>query len=181
MFRIFDINFESIYKRENYNKFIYSGILLIILGVVSFLYKGLGIKLVSWTLGIAMLLLAYLNLKSINELNRYAPKNEIAPYKRIQFLLLSIALLLFLFPQKIQGIISSAFGIYFIFTKLVKIFNGRNNPYYNFGFGDMFTLVIGLTLVLSPLFLSKFIASLLSILIILIGFYLFNTGKKLKI
>lgn len=180
MFRMFDINFDSIYKRENYNKFIYSGILLIALGTISFLYKGLGIKLVSWTLGITLLLLSYLNLKNINELNRYAPKSEIKPYKRIQFFLLVTVVLLFLFPKGIQGIISYIFGLYFISKKLVKFFKYKNNPYYRFNFGDIFTLILGVTLVLSPLFLSKFIASLLSMIIILIGFYLFNIGKRLK-
>ncbi|MGL6104748.1 DUF308 domain-containing protein [Romboutsia sp.] len=180
MFRIFDINFDTIYKKENSSKFTVLGALLIILGVISFLYKGLGIKLVSWTLCLTMLFLAYLNFKNINELNRYAPKSEVVPYKRIQFILLTIAILLFLFPQKIQGLISFAFGIYFIYTQLAKFFKGRNNPYYSFGFGNIFVLVIGFTLVFSPLFLSNFIASMLSILIILIGGYLFSTGKKLK-
>lgn len=180
MFRLFNINFDTIYKKENSSKFIYLGALLMALGLFSFLYKGFGIKLVSWTLSIAMLFLAYLNLKNINELSRYASMEEISPYKRIQFVLLSIALLLFLFPQKIQGFISSVFGIYFIYTQLSKYFKGKSNPYYNFGFGDIILLILGFTLIFSPLFFSKFIVSVLSIFIILIGLYLFSTGNKLK-
>jgi len=180
MFSMFNINLNNIYKKENSTKFIVIGFLLLILGVVSFLYKGLGIKLVSWSLGIALLFLAYLNLKNINELRRYASKSEITPFIRLQFIILITAVLLFLFPQRIQGFISSLFGLYLIFTQIANIIKERNNPYYKFGSLNIFMLLIGITLVVSPLFLSNFIASILSILIILIGSYLLSTGNKLK-
>ncbi|MGL5312579.1 MAG: DUF308 domain-containing protein [Peptostreptococcaceae bacterium] len=180
MFSMFNINFDSIYKKENSTKFTIIGILLLALGVISFFYKGIGIKLVSWSLGIALLFLAYLNLKNINELRRYAPKNEVAPFTRLQFIILVVALLLFIFPQKIQGLISSLFGAYFIINQIIKIIKGRNNPYHKLGAGDIFVLLFGFTLVFSPLFLSNFIASMLSLLIILIGVYLLSTGNKLK-
>jgi uncharacterized membrane protein len=56
----------------------------------------------------------------------------------------------------------------------------RNNPYYRFKASNLFLLLIGITLVVSPLFLSNFIASILSVIIILIGSYLLSTGNKLK-
>lgn len=180
MFSIFNINFNNIYKKENSTKFITIGFLLLILGVVSFLYKGLGIKLVSWSFGIALLFLAYLNLKNINELRRYASKSEISPFTRLQFIILVSAVLLFLFPQRIQGFISSLCGLYLIFTQINKIIKQRSNPYYRFGASNLFLLLIGITLVVSPLFLSNFIASILSVIIILIGSYLLSTGNKLK-
>lgn len=180
MFSMFNINFNSIYKKENSAKFTVIGILLLALGFISFFYKGIGIKLVSWSLGVVLLFLAYLNLKNINELRRYAPKNEIAPFTRLQFIILFIAILLFIFPQRIQGLISSLFGAYLIINQIIKILKVRNNPYYKFGAVDVFMLLFGFTLVFSPLFLSKFIASMLSLLIILIGSYLLSTGNKLK-
>lgn len=180
MFSMFNINFDSIYKKENSTKFTIIGILLLALGVVSFFYKGIGIKLVSWSLGVALLFLAYLNLKNINELRRYASKTEISPFTRLQFIILVTAVLLFLFPQRIQGLISSLFGLYFIITQTIKIIKERNNPYHKFGAGNIFMLILGFTLIVSPLFLSNFIASILSLLIILIGAYLVSTGNKLK-
>ncbi|MGL5348372.1 MAG: DUF308 domain-containing protein [Peptostreptococcaceae bacterium] len=180
MFTMFNINFDNVYKKENSNKFTVIGIILLALGVISFFYKGLGIKLVSWALSITLLFLAYLNLKNINELRRYASKNEILPFTRIQAILLISALLLFIFPHRIQGVISSLIGLYLIITQVIQLVKSRNNPYTRFGFGTIFTLIFGFTLVFSPLFLSNFIASLLSILIILIGAYLLSTGNKLK-
>lgn len=180
MFKMFNINFDSVYKKENSTKFTVMGIILLALGVISFFYKGIGIKIVSWSLSIALLFLAYLNLKNINELKRYASKSEISPFTRIQFVLLVSALLLFLFPQKIQGLISSLIGLYLIISQVSQLIKQRSNPYFKFGFSSIFSLILGFTLVFSPLFLSNFIASLLSILIILIGAYLLSTGNKLK-
>lgn len=180
MFQAFNIKLDNIYKKENSTKFLVMGILLLSLGILSFLYKGIGIKIVSWTLAMTLLFAAYLNLKNINELKRYAPKNEITPFIRMQFIFLVGAILLILFPNKIQGFISSLFGIYFIFTQLLRMLKGRKNPYYKLGFWSIFELILGFTLVFSPFFLSKFIASILSILIILLGAHLLSTGKKLK-
>lgn len=180
MFSIFNFNFNNIYKKENSTKFIVIGFVLLVLGVISFLYKGLGIKLVSWSFGVILLFLAYLNLKNINELKRYASKSEINPFTRFQFIIFTCALLLFLFPQRIQGFISSLFGLYIIFTQIRKVIKQNNNPYYKLGASNLFMILIGITLVISPFVLSNFIASILSVLIILIGSYLISTGNKLK-
>ncbi|MGL4913936.1 MAG: DUF308 domain-containing protein [Romboutsia sp.] len=180
MFQIFNLNVDNFYRKENSSKFILMGILFLALGVLAFLYKGLGVKIVSWTLAIALLFLAYLNLKNINELKRYAPKNEIAPFIRIQFLLFIGAFLLFLFPNKIQGLISSVFGLYFLFSQFTKILKGRNNPYYRFSIWNLLGLILGFTLIFSPFFLSNFIASILSLLIILLGANLLSIGNKIK-
>ena len=157
------------------------GILFLALGALSFLYKGIGIKIVSWTLAIALLFASYLNLKNINELRRYAHKNEIYPFMRIQFVLLFGAILLILFPNKIQVLISSILGIYFIFSQLLRILKSKNNPYYKLGSWNILELIFGFILILSPFFLSRFIASIFSLLIVLLGFHLLSTGKRLKI
>ena len=75
MIQFFNFNFEWLNKKENAYKFIFIGISLIVLGTISLIYKRLGIKIVSWTLGVCLLFLAYFNLKNINELSRYASKN----------------------------------------------------------------------------------------------------------
>ncbi|WP_270939866.1 hypothetical protein [Romboutsia lituseburensis] len=180
MFQIFNLNFDNFYKKENSSKFRIIGILLLVLGVVSFLYKGFGIKIVSWTLAIALLFLAYLNLKNLNELKRYASKAEIAPYNRIQFFLLAGSVLLIIFPNKIQGFISLVLGLYIAYSQLIKLLRGKNNPYYRFTMWNLIVLVFGLTLVFSPFFLSNFIVSILSLIIILIGGNLLAIGNKIK-
>ncbi|MGL5330379.1 MAG: DUF308 domain-containing protein [Peptostreptococcaceae bacterium] len=177
---MFNVNFNNFYKKENSTKFILMGALLIALGVLSFLYKSLGIKIVSWTFAVLLLFMAYLNLKEINELKRYASSDEIAPFTKMQFVFLIGSALLFLFPNKVQGFISFSIGVYLIVSKLLEILNNRNNPYYKLSFGKIFKLILGFTLVFSPLFLSKFIASILSLLIILLGVNLLSTGNKLK-
>lgn len=180
MFQFFSFNFDTLNKKENSTKFLIMGYLLVALGVFSFIYKGLGIKLVSWTLAIALLFIAYLNLKNINELKRYASKEEISPYTRSQFILLIAVVLLFLFPEKIQSMVSFIGGAYIIFSQITKIVSNKNNPYYSFGFGSILMLLVGLTLIMSPLFLSRFIVSILSLIIVLIGFQLISTGNRLK-
>lgn len=180
MFEFFSFNFDSLNKRENANKFLVIGYLLVGLGVFSFIYKGAGIKLVSWILAIALLFVAYLNLKNINELRRYASKSEIAPYTRAQLIIFVVVILLFLFPVKIQSVLSFFGGAYIIFTQVSKFIGSRNNPYSRFGFGSMLMLIIGLTLVFSPLFLSRFIVSIISLIIVIIGFQLISYGNRFK-
>lgn len=180
MFQMFNINFNNMFKKENSTKFILMGVLLLGLGVVSFFNKHIGIKIISIALSMALLFFAYLNLKNINELKRYTPKEEIKPFTNLQIILLISAIVLFLFPEKIQVLISSIAGAYIIFSQLKRIIVNKNNPYYRFGIFNILTLLFGFTLILSPLFLSKFIVSILSILIMLIGSYLISIGNRLK-
>lgn len=180
MFQFFSFNFDSLNKKENATKFLVIGYLLVVLGFFSFIYKGSAIKFVSLTLAIALLFIAYFNLKNINELRRYASKEEIAPYTRSQTIILIAALLLFLFPVKIQSLISFAGGCIIIYSQLTKIISNNNNSYYRFSFGSILMLILGLTLILSPLFLSRIIVSIFSLIIVLIGFQLISTGNRFK-
>lgn len=180
MFQFFSFNFDSLNKKENATKFMVIGYLLVVLGFFSFIYKGSAIKIVSWALALALVFIAYLNLKNINELKRYASKSEIAPYTRSQGILLIVIILLILFPVKIQSIVSFLGGAYIIYTQVSRIIKNKNNPYYRFGLGSIIMLIIGLTLVFSPLFLSRFIVSIISLIIVLIGFQLISTGNKFK-
>ncbi|GAA0712322.1 DUF308 domain-containing protein [Paraclostridium ghonii] len=175
-----NFNFNNFNQKKNANNFIMSGVLLLIVGTISLLFRNLGIKLLSFGLGAICLFLAYLNLKTINELKRYESKQTIRPYINIQVLLIVVAILFFLFPQKIQGFFSSIFGAYLLVNQIMIFFNSRKNPYLRFNGFNGFLLICGLILILSPLFLSGFIAIFLSLILVLIGFQLLSTGNKLK-
>jgi uncharacterized membrane protein HdeD (DUF308 family) len=177
---MFNINFDNMFKKENSTKFVLMGVLLFGIGAFSFFNKHIGIKIISMALSIVLLFFAYLNLKNINELRRYATKEEIRPFTNLQIMLLISAFVLFLFPEKIQVLISSIAGAYIIFSQVKRIIVSKNNSYYRFEFFNILTLLFGFTLILSPLFLSRFIVSILSILIMLIGSYLISMGNKLK-
>ncbi|QJA08910.1 hypothetical protein HF520_08085 [Romboutsia sp. CE17] len=180
MFQFFSFNLDGLNKKENAGRFISLGLVLIILGTLSLIYKGLGIKLVSWLLGLSLLFIAYLNLKNINELARYTPKEELKPYKRNQAVLLVVIVLLFLFPTKIQSMISLVLGVYLVVSQLLKITASKNDPYFRFGLLNILIFLFGLTLIISPLFLSRFISSIMSLIVIVIGLNLFATGNRLR-
>lgn len=179
MFQIFNINLSNFYKKENSSKFTIIGICLIIIGIFSFLYKNVGITLVSYTFSALLLFLAYLNLKNINELKRYANKNDIMNLIYFQFILIPLAILLIIFPNKIQIFISSIFGVYIILSQLFKLLKNKMHSYYKSNL-SIFKIIIGLILMFSPLFLSKFIASILSLILFLFGVCFYLVGKKLK-
>lgn len=180
MFQIFSFNFDGLNNKNNSTKFLAIGYTLVVLGILSFIYKGIGIKLVSWLLASSLLFVSYLNLKNINELRRYASKEEISPYTRTQAILLVTAGLLFFFPERIQSLVSSLVGIYIIYSQIKKYIVNKNNPYYRFGFGSIIISLIGLTLIFSPLFLSRFIVSFMSLIVVLIGINLVSLGNKFK-
>lgn len=181
MIQFFNINFNNIYKKENKNKFKTIGFLLLCFGIYSFFNKHMGIKIVSFSIGITLIFFAYLNYKNnIVELKRYASSKEIKPFILIQIIFILGALLLFLFPKKIHIFISSLFGIYIILKQIAFIFYNKNNPYSKFGFLNIILLLFGFTLLVSPLILSRFIVSILSILVIIIGFFLISISNKLK-
>ncbi|MDO7206409.1 hypothetical protein Q5M85_22205 [Paraclostridium bifermentans] len=95
------------------------GILLLLIGTLSLLFKNLGIKVLSFGLGAVCLFLAYLNLKTINELKRYESKETLKPYKNREIILIIVALLFFIFPQQIQGFFSSILGAYLLVTQII--------------------------------------------------------------
>lgn len=180
MFQIFNINFHNILKKENSIKFTVMGILLILLGIFSFLNKYLGIKVISIALGLTSMFFVYLNFKNINELKRYASKKEIRPFINLQIVLLTSALLLFLFPEKTHVLISCIAGAYIIIYQIKKLISNKNNPYYRLRFFNVIVLLFGFTLILSPLLLSRFIVSILSSLIIFVGSCLIFIGNKFR-
>lgn len=174
-FKFVDFN-----KKENANKFILIGTLLLVLGTLSILFRHIGITLVSFSIGLICLILAYFNLKTINELRRYEAKDVIRPYVIRQSVLLVAAILFFIFPQQIQGFLSSIVGAFLVVNQITKFIYTRKNPYQSFTVFNGFLLIVGLALIFSPLFLSSFIASFVALILIIIGFILLSNGNKLK-
>lgn len=180
MYTNFNIDFNNFNKKENATKFMLMGVLLIVLGLLCLTFKIIGIKLISWTFGIALLFFAYLNLKNINELKRYATKEEIKPSTNVQWILIIACILLFIFPQKIQSVFSLFLGFYLIFNQLVALVNSKNNPYSKFTTWNIVKTLFGICLILSPLFLSRFIVSIMSFFIIVFGLVLFFSGNSAR-
>jgi uncharacterized membrane protein HdeD (DUF308 family) len=175
-----NFNFNNFNQKENANNFIMLGVLLLVVGTISLLFQNIGIKLLSFGLGAITLFLAYLNLKTINELRRYESKKTLKPYVNKQVLLIIVATLFFVFPQKIQGFFSSILGAFLVVNQVMSLIRSRKNPYIKFNGFNIFLLILGLALIISPLFLSGFIATFLALILVLIGFQLLSTGNRLK-
>lgn len=175
-----NFSFNNWNKKENANNFLILGILFLIIGTLSLIFKNLGIKLLSFGLGAICLYLAYLNLKVINELRRYESKEKIKPYTNRQIILIIFALLFFIFPTIIQGLFSSILGAYLLVIQIITFINSKKSPYVNFNGFNGFLLICGLILIMSPLFLSSFIATFLSLIFVFLGFQLLSTGNNLK-
>lgn len=181
MIKLFNINFDNIYKKENQGKFMVMGLLLLCFGAYSFFNKYIGIKVISFSISLLLIFFAYLNYKNnIVELKRYASNEEIRPFRLLQISLIGGSLLLFLFPEKIQVFISSLLGVYIILKQIINIIVNKNNIYYRFGFFNIVAFLFGFTLVVSPLILSKFIVSILSVIVVLIGSYLISISNRLR-
>lgn len=167
-------------KKENVNKFIISGIVLVLLSLVSIFFKELSVRLISYSVAFLLLFISYLNLLNINERRRYQSKKEVRPFIVSQVILILISVLFIIFPTKIQASISIFFGIYILIKNVFEYIRNKNNPYYKFSFSKVFSIILGATLIISPLFLSKFIISIMSFLIFLIGLTLVSFGFNIK-
>ena len=95
-------------------------------------------------------------------------------------MLIIAALIFFIFPQQIQGFLSSIAGAFLVVNQILTLISSRKNPYKSFTVFNGFLLVVGLALILSPLFLSSFIASFIALILVMIGFSLLSTGNKFK-
>lgn len=180
MFYVNFNNFNNFDKKENANKFIMFGSLLVFLSSISFLSKDLGVSIISYTIAFLFLFFAYLNLVNINDRKRYQSKEEVRLYTLLQIFLVSMAILFIVFPTKIQAIFSTLYGVFVLYKVVVEFIKNRNNPYYRFSFFKIVSLLFGIILIISPLFLSRFIVSILSFVILIIGINMISFGRKIK-
>jgi hypothetical protein len=177
---LFNFNFDSFHRKENSLKFFLISFLLIGLGLYCLIYTRNAIKFVSWSFAVVLLFVAYFNLKNINELSRYAPKEEIRPYKQIQAIILFTCLLLFLFPIELQKFIYLALGIFLLIFNIKKNVIVESKYSYVLTGGTLYALIFSVFLIIFPLFFSKLITIIVSLLIIFIGHQFLVLSVMLK-
>lgn len=177
---MFYFDFNSYNKKEYANKFIISGSVLLTIGLSAFFFKNLGVRLISYGVSFLFLFLSYLNLVNINDRKRYQSKKEVRPYELMQIFLIFVAFLFLIFPEKIQGMISVFFGVFTILKVLGEFLLNKNNLYYRFNFSKIFSVITGFVLIISPLFLSKFIVSMMAFIISLIGINVLFLGTRMR-
>lgn len=75
---------------------------------------------------------------------------------------------------------SIVLGILLLSIQIKKYLDYKRHmlPYY--GLTDLVKLLVGLMLIMSPLFLSKFIVGILSFIAILVGVYFISIGIKIE-
>lgn len=174
------INFNDYHKKENYLKYILIGVLLLIAGIFCISNKIYGVRILSILIGIGLLIFDYFILKKHNELARYTEKKQL---NKIKFQLISIfilALVVIIFPTYMNLLASMLLGLYLISAEIRKYFSMKNKGLIINSTGMIFKILIGVILIISPLFLSKFIISIISFIMILIGIQMITIGFRLK-
>ncbi|MEG0465589.1 MAG: DUF308 domain-containing protein [Peptostreptococcus sp.] len=156
------------------------GVILLAVGAYCLSKKTIGVNVFSWGIGIAFLYGAWLKLKDFNELNRYADKVEVKRARNTSIILFVIALLLFIFPKYVNMALSIALGAYILYYEMSRYLKNRRYSTYYFGAWNIIKVVIGVLLILSPLFLTKFLVSILSFIAIIFGINFMTTGIKLR-
>lgn len=174
------INFEDFHKRENGNKFMIAGGILTGLSLFSYFSQNLSVKIISYSVAFLFLFFAYLNFENIRERKRYQSKMEIIPYIFFEGMLIIVASLFLFFPTKIQEVFSIIFGISILFSNIKYHILNRNNRLYRITFSRVISVIFGLILIFSPLFLSRFFLSIFSFIIGVAGLNLIFFGNKLK-
>lgn len=166
---IYTFNSNNFYDKKNSRKLIVLGVILLAVGAYCISRRYAGIQIFSWGMGIVSLYASWLCLKEMNELRRYAERKKVRRMRMycLGFLLLTI--LLFVFPTWTNLVLSIALGIYLIIREI----QNRKNL-------NVFKLVLGIILVISPLFLTSFLVSILSFICILVGISFLSAGLKMR-
>lgn len=93
------------------------------------------------------------------------------------FLVMSI--LLFVFPRQVNMILSILLGIYLLYKEIRYFLKCRNYAGYSFGTWDIIKVILGLMLIISPLFFTRFLVSVLSFIAIVFGISFIAAGVRL--
>lgn len=176
----FNFNLNDLYKKENSRRLIILGVILLAIGANCVSRKTMGIQVFSWGIAIAFLYGAWLCLKEVNELRRYASRKEVNKFRLIGTALLIVAILLFIFPVQVNMALSIAFGVYILWYEFVSYRRQRRYAYYNFGTWKVVKIVIGILLIVSPLFLTRFLVSILSMIAIIFGINFLTAGLGMR-
>lgn len=180
MYMFLNFNLNNLYNKKNSRKLIILGVILLAVGAYCLSRKTVGVNVFSWGIAIAFLYGAWLKLKDFNELSRYADKSKIKKARNISIILFIIALLLFIFPKYINMALSIALGAYILYYEMSRYLRNRRYSTYYFGTWNMLKIVIAVLLIVSPLFLTKFLVSILSFIAIIFGINFMTTGIKLR-
>lgn len=176
----FYLNFNDFYDEKNAKKLVVLGVILLSIGFYCITRKYIGIKIFSWGLSLVFLYGAWISLKKVNELSRYASSKEINMARLNLAAYLAITILLIIFPKYVNMFLSVVLGSIIVYRQLSYLFQLRayaGNSY--FSMWNVIKLFMGVALIVSPLFLSKFLVSILSFIAILFGFNFIITGVRL--
>lgn len=176
---IYSFNFSNMFDKKNGKKLVILGVIMLAIGVYCLTKKSVGIKVFSWGLSIIFLYGAWLNLKSLNELTRYASKIEIRNARFNLLVYFIIALLLLVFPKYINMLLSTVLGVYLIYKEILIFLGHKRYGVSRYSIWNVLKLFIGVLLIVSPLYLSKFLVSILSIIIIIFGINFITNGIRL--
>ena len=162
------IYFVNFYDKKNYKKLIILGVILLSIGFYCISRKSVGINIFSWGIALCFLYAAWLAFKEVNDLMRL---------RSLTFLV--IAVLLFIFPRQVNMLLSILLGIYLLYKEVRYFMKCRKYAGYTFGTWDIIKLILGLMLIISPLFFTKFLVSVLSFIAIVFGISFIVAGVRL--
>ncbi len=174
-----NFNIKEIYNSKNGRSFIILGVILLAIGVSCLSKKSVGINVFSWGISLAFLYGAWVNYKVYRGLNRFSNKTE--KNRSIFYIVafIAIALLLLLFPEVVNVFLSVLIGVFLLYKQLIRFLKFRRYEGYLFGVWDIIKILLGIMLIVSPLFLARSLVSILSIITIIFGIYFLSLGIKL--
>ena len=177
---LFNFNLNDFYRNKDGKKIIVLGVTLLAVGIYCSTRRYMGIKIFSWGISLVFFYGAWLSLKELNQLTKYASRTEIRKQRLYLFGFLLMALLLIIFPRWINIVISVILGILLVCRQIGKYLNYRKHKISYYGAMDIIIFIVGIMMIVSPLFLSKFIVGILSAIAILFGMYFLSIGIKIE-
>ncbi|MBC2577518.1 hypothetical protein HLB30_03160 [Peptostreptococcus russellii] len=176
----FNFNLNDLYRKENSKKLIILGVILLAIGANCISRKTMGLRVFSWGIAIAFLYGAWICLKEVNQLRSYASKKEINRFRITGIILLVVAILLAVFPVQVNIVLSMAAGIYILIYEFLSYRRNRRYAYYSVGPWKVTKIVIGILLLVSPLFLTRFLVVILSMISIIFGINFLTAGLGMR-
>ncbi|WAW14002.1 DUF308 domain-containing protein [Peptostreptococcus equinus] len=173
MFLNFNIN--SLFTKKNSTKLIILGVILLAIGSYCTTKRIVAINIFSWGMALAFLFAAFLALKEYNSLRPYASKKEVNKFRNLTITLVIIALMLIIFPKYMNMFMSMLIGSYIIVNQSIKYFK-QSKYYRRITLAFLLKILLGVLLIISPLFLANFLVSILSTISIIFGVYFIVTG-----
>ncbi|WP_101772822.1 DUF308 domain-containing protein [Peptostreptococcus faecalis] len=171
---------QEINNKKKYRNLIILGVILLAIGVYCLSKKTVGVSIFSWGIAIAFLYGGWISLKQLNELSRYESKSEINRARAYTIMFFAMAILLFVFPKTVNMILSIGLGIYILYQEAVKYLAMKNYFGSYFDTWAVIKLIMGVIMIISPLFLSRFLVSILSVIAIIFGMFFLMTGINIR-